>query len=118
VEPDEFLAGHPVAEATYKVVRAALEALGPVTVRASKSQIAFRRRRNFAFLWLPGQYLARPAADVVLSIALGRHDGSPRFKEVVHPASRHWLHHLEISDPAEVDGEVVAWLQEAAERSG
>ena len=118
MEPEDFLAGHPVAGSTYEVVRAALEALGPVAVRASKSQIVFRRRRGFAYLWLPGQYLARPAADVVLSIVLGHRDGSPRFKEVVHPVSGHWLHHLEISDPAEVDGEVVAWLKEAAERAG
>jgi len=118
VEPEDLLGGHPVAAATYGVVRAALEASGPVEVRTSRSQVAFRRRRGFAYLWLPGQYLARPAADVVLSIALGRHDPSPRFKEVVHPTAKHWLHHLEINDPREVDDEVVAWLREAAERAG
>ena len=113
-----FLAGHPVATAVYGRVLAAIEPLGPVEVRTSKSQIAFRRKRGFAYLWLPGQYLAHPAAEVVLSIALGRHDDSSRFKEVVHPTPKHWLHHLEVLDPDEIDGEVAGWLREAAERAG
>jgi hypothetical protein len=38
---------------------------------------------------------------------------SPRWKEVVHPAPRTWMHHLELRLPDEVDGEVRAWLVEA-----
>jgi hypothetical protein len=101
----------------YEKVRSCLVDLGPVEVRTTKSQIAFRRRRGFAYLWLPGQYLKHPDAEVVLSIALGRHDGSERFKEVVHPVARHWMHHLELHGPDEIDDEVVAWLREAAERA-
>lgn len=104
--------------AAFDRVRRVLQALGPVTIRTSKSQVAFRRARGFAYLWLPGQYLAHPAADVVLSIALGRRDPSPRFKEVVHPSPQHWLHHLELNDARDIDAEVVGWLTEAAERSG
>ena len=118
MEPEAFLAGHPVALEVYRKIRSAMDPFGPVEVRTSKSQVAFRRRHGFAYLWLPGQYLARPAADVVLTIALGRHDESPRFKEVVHPTARHWMHHLEVNDAGEVDDEVVDWLREAAERAG
>jgi hypothetical protein len=53
----------------------------------------------------------------VLSIALGRHDPSTRFKQVVHPAPAHWMHHLELHDADEVDDEVAGWLREAAERA-
>jgi hypothetical protein len=102
----------------FERVRALLERAGPVAVRASKSQIAFRRRRGFAWIWLPGRYLAHPAAEVVLSIALGRRDPSPRFKEVVQPSPRHWMHHLEVRSVDEVDDEVVGWLTEAADRAG
>ncbi len=84
----------------------------------TKSQIAFRRRTGFAYLWAPGKYLDNPEAEVVLSIALGRHDHSPRFKEVAHPSSRHWIHHLEIRQVTDIDEEVTAWLDEAAERAG
>lgn len=116
--PEEFFAGSTVGREAFRRVRSALEEIGPVEIRVSKSQVAFRRARGFAWLWMPGMYLAKPAADVVLSIALGRHDDSPRFKEVVHPTPRHWMHHLEIADARDIDDEVVGWLREAAERSG
>lgn len=113
-----FFAGHPVAQAVFDRVRSVLADAGGCTVRVSRSQVAFRRRRGFAYLWLPGQYLARPAADVVLTVALGRHDGSPRWKQVVHPSRAHWIHHLEVHDPADIDEEVAGWLREAAGRAG
>ncbi len=115
--PEESFAGHPLALAVFVRVRSVLEQLGPVDIRTTKSQVAFRRTRGFAYLWLPGQYLSKPAADVVLSFALGRHDLSPRFKEVVHPSPKHWMHHLEINDVQDIDDEVVGWLREAADRA-
>lgn len=118
MEPDDLLAGKPVAAAVYGRVRSCLGELGPFEVRTTKSQIAFRRNRGFAYLWLPGQYLSNPDAEIVLSIALGRHDPSPRFKEVAHPAAHHWMHHLELHGPDEVDAEVLEWLGEAFERAG
>ena len=115
---ETFFAGHPLGRAVFERVRHLTEAAGGCEVRVSKSQVAFRRRRGFAYLWLPGRYLARPAADVVLTIALGRQDPSPRWKEVVHPARAHWIHHLEVHSPADIDDEVAGWLREAAGRAG
>lgn len=117
MEPEDLLDGRQVAVSVFTKVRACLVDLGPLEVRTTKSQIAFRRRRGFAYLWLPGPYLKNPDAEVVLSIALGRHDRSERFKEVVHPAARHWMHHLEVHGPDEIDDEVVEWLREAGERA-
>lgn len=88
MEIEDFFAGHPDADAVFETVCSVLDGLGTVEVRTSKSQVAFRGKRGFAFLWLPGQYLATPTAEVVLSIALGRHDPSTRFKQVVHPLRR------------------------------
>ena len=115
--PEEHFAGHPVALAAYAAVRTLLDELGGAEVRTTKSQVAFRRRRGFAYLWLPGRYLATPASDVVLSVVLGRRDGSRRWKEVVHPSPAQWMHHLEVTDAGQLDDEVAAWLQEAAERA-
>lgn len=117
MQPEEFFAGRPGAWAVFERVLSVLEGLGPVEVRTSRSQVAFRRRRGFAYLWLPGRYLAKPTAEVVLSIALGRHDPSGRFKEVAHPAPAQWMHHLELHVPADVDDQVVGWLREAADRA-
>jgi len=94
-----------------------VQEFAPVDVRVSKSQVAFRLRRGFAYLWMPGQYLRHPDAEVVLSLSLGRHDDSPRWKEVAHPSARHWIHHLEVRDLADIDDEVAGWLREAAGRA-
>ncbi|NLG45321.1 MAG: hypothetical protein GX543_02505 [Gordonia sp.] len=91
---------------------------GLIEVRVSKSQVALRRRRGFAYLWLPGQYLSRPDAEVVLSIAAGHCIESPRWKQVVEPTPGQWMHHLEIRDISDVDEEVARWLHEAAVRAG
>ena len=115
--PEEHFAGHPFALAVFDEVRALLEELGGAEVRTTKSQVAFRRRRGFAYVWLPGRYLAHPAADVVLSVVLDRRDPSPRWKEVAHPSPAHWMHHLEVTDLAQLDAEVAGWLREAAERA-
>jgi hypothetical protein len=114
---EAFFAGRPTGLAAYRRVRAALEAMGPVEVRVAKSQVAFRRRRGFAYLWLPGQYLRAPASEVVLSIALGRAESSRRFKEIVRPSRRHWMHHLDLRDAGEIDEQVVSWLREAYDRA-
>ncbi len=115
---DEFFAGHPFAGRAYARVREVADGLGPYDVRITKSQIALRRRRGFAYVWIPGRYLSHPGAEVVLSVALGRHDRSPRFKEVAHPSPAVWMHHLELSDVAQIDDDVRDWLREAWDRAG
>jgi hypothetical protein len=118
VDPAEFFAGHPVGLLVHDRVRALLTGVPGVETRVTRSQVAFRGRRGFAWLWLPGRYLSRPTSELVLSLALGRHDPSPRFKEVAHPSTRHWIHHLEVRGVEDLDDEVAAWLREAAGRAG
>jgi hypothetical protein len=113
--PEDFFDGHPLGLAILEGVRSILDRFGPYDVRVSKSQIAFRRRRGFAYLWVPSQYLAKTDAEAVLSIALDRRDPSPRFKEVVNSAPGHWMHHVELNGLDDLDDEVEAWLREAAD---
>lgn len=115
--PYTALAGHPLALAVLARVCAVVDEAGAPTIRATRGHVAVRRSRGFAFIWLPGRYLVRPGAEVVLSIALGRRLTSPRIKEVAHPAARQWMHHLEIHSLADVDDEVAAWLREASARA-
>lgn len=114
--PEELLAGNVTGLAALAWVRRVLAGLDPaVEERTSRSQVAFRRTRGFAYLWAPGRYLAHPGAEAVLSIALPRELRSARFKEVVHPAASTWMHHLEVHDPADLDTEVAGWLLAAAD---
>ena len=110
-----FFDGHPAGRAVAASVRRAVEGLGPHEVRISRSQVAFRRRTGFAYLWRPGQYLSR-GAPAVLSLALPREVPSERWKEVVHPAAHVWMHHLELSTPEEVDAEVRAGCARRTQR--
>lgn len=86
--------------------------VGEATVRVTKSQIAFRRRKGFAYVWRPGQYL-KSAVPAVLSIALPHEVVSDRFKSVVHPSAKVWMHHIELQRTAQIDNEVRGWLAEA-----
>ncbi|HEX6207730.1 MAG TPA: DUF5655 domain-containing protein [Actinomycetota bacterium] len=113
--PEEYFEGHPEALKIFRWVRRTVEATGPATIGVSRSEVAFRRRRGFAWLWMPGRWLRDPAAEVVLSFALPRRDRSPRLKEVVEPRPGLWMHHLEVHDPDEMDDEVSEWLREAFE---
>jgi hypothetical protein len=110
---DEFFAGRLVSRQLFDAVAQVIAGLGPVEVRVSKSQVAFRRRKSFAFAWIPGMYLARNDVPLVLSIGLSRQDASPRWKQVVEPTPGHYIHHLELRSREEVDAQVAGWLHEA-----
>jgi hypothetical protein len=101
-----------VALGVFKTVEGAVGKLGEHEVRVGRGQVAFRRRRGFAYLWRPGQYV-KSDIPVVLSLALRHRLQSPRFKEVAHPAPTTWMHHLELRSGAELDDEVLGWLAEA-----
>ncbi|GKV73473.1 hypothetical protein J2X12_002316 [Pseudarthrobacter oxydans] len=114
---DRFFEGSGTARDIYEAAERMASAIGPMTVRVSRSQVSFRRRRGFAYLWRPGMYV-RSVVPLVLSLALPYEIGSPRFKETAHPAPGIWMHHLELMDSSQLDGEVEQWLRQAYEAAG
>lgn len=54
---DEFFAGYDESWPIFGGLQEAVEAVGPVEMRISKSQVAFRRRVAFAWAWIPDRYL-------------------------------------------------------------
>ena len=112
---EAFFAGYETARPLFDALCSAVAELGPLELRVSKSQIAFRRgkRRAFAWAWVPGRYLRRKTAPLVLTVALRRRDESARWKEIVEPAPGRVTHHLELHAAADIDDEVRAWLREA-----
>lgn len=115
---DEFFAGQEDSRRIFETLRSAVDALKPVQLRITKSQIAFRRRRAFAWAWMPGAYLRGQHAPLVLSLSLQRQDSSPRWKEIVEPTPGRFTHHLELRSTADIDDEVRFWLQEAWAAAG
>jgi hypothetical protein len=118
LDPEQLFADEPDAVEAYGVVKGILESIGPVGVRTTRSQVAFRRRRGFAYLWLPVAWARGSGVLVVLSIALTRQDESRRWKQVAHPSPRIWMHHLEVRAMADLDDEVRVWLTEAYAEAG
>jgi hypothetical protein len=112
---DKYFGEHTESRALFEALRVMVAGLGGVTLRVSKSQVAFRRRKAFAWAWRPEQYLHRPAAPLVLTLGLRRRDLSPRWKQVIEPAAGRFTHHLELYSAADLDDEVRRWLEEAWE---
>jgi hypothetical protein len=114
---DEFFTGQGESRYIFETLRTAVGALGLVEMRVTKSQVAFRRRRTFAWAWMPGMYLrgkrAARRAPLVLTLALRRRHPSPRWKEIVEPRPGRFTHHMELRSSADIDDEVRTWLQEA-----
>jgi hypothetical protein len=113
LEVEKFFVGFEDSRPIFDILMAEIDRFDAVTMRVTKSQIAFQRRRGFAWAWVPGRYLRGRGALLVLSVALPRRDPSPRWKEIVEPATGRFMHHLELNAPVEIDHEVVEWLREA-----
>jgi hypothetical protein len=112
---DEFFSGREESRRIFDTLRAAIDALGPAEVRVTKSQVAFRRSKAFAWAWVPDRYLRGRHAPLVLTLSFAQRDDSRRWKEIVEPAPGRFTHHLELHTEIEIDEEVRCWLQKAWE---
>ena len=110
---DDFFAGYAESRGIFDALRRAVDSLGPFEIRVTKSQVAFRRRKAFAWAWVPAKYLHGRLAPLVLTLSLPRRSSSPRWKEIVEPTMGRYTHHLELHSGGEIDAEVVSWLLEA-----
>ncbi len=111
----EFFLGHEESHRIFRALRTAIDALGPTELRVTKSQVAFRRSKAFAWAWMPDRYLHDGHAPLVLTLSFTKRADSPRWKEIVEPAPGRFTHHLELYSESEVNDEVRCWLQEAWE---
>jgi hypothetical protein len=105
--------GAALALDVFRSVRRTLEELGDVDVRITSTPASFRRRRGFAYVWMPSSSMDGSGDVVVLSIALGHELHSPRIAQVLEPAPGRWMHHLEVRAVDDVDDEVTQWLADA-----
>jgi hypothetical protein len=110
---DEFFEGQDGPRQLSETLRAVVNAIGSVQLRVTRSQLAFRRRKAFAWVWMPGKYLGGTPAPLVLTLSLHSRDASPRRKEIVEPSPRRFTHHLEFSSAKDIDDEVRDWLRDA-----
>lgn len=115
---DEFFGDKIESRQLFDALLGLIDAIGPAEIAVTKSQVVFRRRRPFAWAWMPGKYLRGKVAPLVLSIAFQKRHPSPRWKSIVEPAPGRFMHHLELHSIADLDNEVAEWLRAAWEAAG
>ena len=112
-----FFSQHMEALPLYeRFAQQVLAETGAVRIKVQKTQIAFANRHNFAFVsFLPVRKAKdRPDHYIVVTIGLGRRLDSPRVDAAVEPYPNRWTHHILISSPEEIDGELMVWVREAS----
>jgi hypothetical protein len=113
---DMFFSGHAKSRQLFDALRRVMDdSIGPSELRVTKSQIAFRRRKAFARVWMPARYLGGKRAPLVLTFVFRKRDPSPRWKEIVEPRPGYFTHHLELYSTRDIDDEVFKWLKSAWE---
>ena len=110
---DEYFEGNDQSRQLFESQGGVIESIGAVEIRVTKSQIAFRRNKAFAWAWIPSKYLRGDVAPLVLTLSFRHKDPSPRWKEIVEPAPERFTHHLELYYSGDIDDEVRDWLREA-----
>ncbi|MCL4559144.1 MAG: DUF5655 domain-containing protein [Chloroflexi bacterium] len=115
---DEFFRDRPTSRQLFDAVFEFIESLGETSFTVTKSQVAFRRAKVFAWAWIPGRYLRGKVAPLVLTLSFASRDPSPRWKEIVEPARGRYIHHLELHSVDDLDNEVKEWLRAGWEMAG
>ncbi len=110
---DEYFSGHDESKRLFEALRRTIDSIGPAEMRVTNSQIAFRRRRAVAWIWIPARCLRGSVAPLVLTLGFRHRDASPRWKEIVEARPGHFTHHLELYSNTDIDDEVCNWLRSA-----
>ena len=106
-----FFDSKPGLVPIYDALRTALAERYPeVRIKVAKTQISFCNRHLFAMASLPRR---KGESHLLVSFGLGRRESSGRVMQAVEPYPGRWTHHVPVHSPAEVDPELLAWLEEA-----
>ena len=106
-----FSAGMPRETALYERLERIVLSFGDVSVKHDRTQTAFVRRVQFAWVSLPRR--KSDAGAVMLSVGLPGRMESPRVQYAAEVSPGRWMHHLIIREESEIDAEIKAWLEAA-----
>lgn len=98
----------------YQVLRRRLlDAHPEVGIRVTKTQISFRSRYIFAMVSFLRPAAGYPREHLTVSFGLGYPKAAPRIAAAVEAAPNRWTHHVCVTCPGDVDGELMGWIEEA-----
>ena len=113
IDAMRFFDRRPHALALYQILEGKVRAACPDTrVRVLKSQITLENRHGFAFVSLPRRKAQGEA--IVVSFGLSYRVDSPRIWAAAEPYPNRWTHHVLVSDEAQLDDELLGWIEQAA----
>lgn len=113
-----FFAGNMGALPLYeRLEEQILSEIEDVCIKVQKSQISYYNKHMFACVSFsrPRKKKDCPENYIVLTLGLGRRLESPRVDVATEPYPKRWTHHFLISSPEEIDEELMAWIDEAAD---
>ena len=86
-----------------------------VNKRVQKTQITFYNRHVFACVSFARvkRKAELPAGYMVITLGLHRPLESERVVVKTEPYPGRWTHHIVVSDPEELDEELLSWIREA-----
>ena len=108
---------HPEALPLYEALEGRILAeVDGVRIKVQKSQITFYNRHLFACASFARvrRKAELPPCWLVVTVGLARRLDSPRVAVATEPYPGRWTHHIVISNPAEMDDELMGWVREAA----
>ena len=112
-----FFDQHPDALPLYEALeQQILAGIPDVRIKVQKTQISFYNRHLFAcasFLRVKRKQ-ELPPCYLVVTVGLARRLDSPRVAAAVEAYPGRWTHHIVVSAPEQIDGELMGWVQEAA----
>ena len=97
----------------YEKLRSALcRSHTEIETKVSKTQISFKSRYIFALVSF--QRVPRVSGEYLLvSFGLDYEKRSSRIAVATEAARKRWTHHVIVQSAAEIDGELLQWLEEA-----
>ena len=105
----------PAMLPVYEALRQQLLARCPGTsIKVSRSQISFRSKYIYAMASLPWRRVKGwPEEYLLVSFGLSCKKESPRIVQAVEAYPGRWTHHLLALSPADIDEELLDWIDEA-----
>ena len=100
----------PPVRAIYAALETQLDGLGEYQLLPLKTMVSLATVRNFGGITFGKAFLD-------LGVMLARPLDHPRIHQVQRLSARSFAHHIRLTAPEEVDGEIVAWLREAYDLS-
>ncbi|HJA18704.1 MAG TPA: hypothetical protein H9959_02270 [Candidatus Mediterraneibacter ornithocaccae] len=113
----QFFDSHPDALPLYEKFEKSVADLVPdVKIKVQKTQISFYNRHLFACVSFARVRKKKDCPDcyIVITFVLSHKAESPRIDIATEPYPNRWTHHVLISDPGEIDDELMGWIEEAA----